>query len=809
MGNGYRNALLGTLLIAVAMASGCGGDHTESRFSDDAGTGGMGGGTGAAGGDGDGSGGNLFTCPADSRCADGTMCCDVGLECVDGVQCLPICETTRCGSSGVLCCDEGQICLDGVVCAAPCATDRAVCGENYDVCCPAGDLCLAETCVTPGDSCQDDFDCLGGGLFCEPTVGRCLQTPEGGADAHAGSACQVRPDFEQVAVEVEWHWPGVMDNSKLYENVIATPVVGDVSGDGIPDVIVPVYTGSSLGDGILVALSGDSGALLWLIGGADAPMAQTPAAVGNFDADPALEVVYELDSDGFRIVDGDGLTELGRRTTDVVGSHTAPSIVDVQGDGIADVVVGCQGLDGSNIGDAALDFYFLDACSLGGRSVTAVANLDADPEPEVTSGGRAFNVDGSSAWTTTGPDGFPAVADLDGDGTPEVVVVQDGVLLVRAGADGSVRIGPGGSWADITVALPGGGTGGPPTIADFDGDGMPEIASAGKAFYTVFDPDCLSTPPRAGGDCTRDDLANDELVRWTTPTQDISSSVTGSSVFDFQGDGPAEVIYNDECFLHVYSGFDGSEPLDAPVPNSSRTDFEYPLVVDVDRDGNSEIVVPANRDQAVSRDNCPSAYAAVLGVDVIDLPAEIATGTSGIYVYGDPFDRWVGTRLIWNQFSYHVSNVERDGAIPVTEPDNWRTAGLNNYRQNVQGEGVFNAPNLRATLDVVTQCTSRTVTLSAVVRNVGSRGVAPGVVVQFYKTAPGNRVLVGEEHTQTALLPGGYERVAVVLADVESGTTLGFEVVVDGATVDGAVIECAEDDNVGTGEGICEVLGPQ
>ena len=105
------------------------------------------------------------------------------------------------------------------------------------------------------------------------------------------------------------------------------------------------------------------------------------------------------------------------------------------------------------------------------------------------------------------------------------------------------------------------------------------------------------TPPRAGGDCTRPpndpastcDDAPGAFLRWARPTQDLSSSVTGSSVFDFQGDGVSEVIYNDECFLHVYDGRDGREILAMPRPNSSRTALEYPLVVDVDRDGNSEI----------------------------------------------------------------------------------------------------------------------------------------------------------------------------------------------------------------------------
>ena len=35
-------------------------------------------------------------------------------------------------------------------------------------------------------------------------------------------------------------------------------------------------------------------------------------------------------------------------------------------------------------------------------------------------------------------------------------------------------------------------------------------------------------------------------IRWKVANADCSSRVTGSSVFDFDGDGNAEVIYNDE-----------------------------------------------------------------------------------------------------------------------------------------------------------------------------------------------------------------------------------------------------------------------
>ena len=44
--------------------------------------------------------------------------------------------------------------------------------------------------------------------------------------------------------------------------------------------------------------------------------------------------------------------------------------------------------------------------------------------------------------------------------------------------------------------------------------------------------------------------------------------------------GAAEVVYNDECYMRVYSGSDGT--VLAQVPQNSHTLIEYPLIVDAE-----------------------------------------------------------------------------------------------------------------------------------------------------------------------------------------------------------------------------------
>src|SRR6185295_18645762 len=136
-------------------------------------------------------------------------------------------------------------------------------------------------------------------------------------------------------------------------------------------------------------------------------------------------------------------------------------------------------------------------------------------------------------------------------------------------------------------------------VADFDGDGQPEIGVVGFSRYTVFE--------------------TDGTVKWTATTQDGTSS-TGSTVFDFEGDGAAEVVYADEVNLRVYRGSDGAILFQTPM--GSRTGQEHAVIADVDGDGNAEVVATSD-----SFGNSPR---------------------HGIYVFGDSADGWVVTRRIWN-----------------------------------------------------------------------------------------------------------------------------------------------------------------
>lgn len=476
--------------------------------------------------------------------------------------------------------------------------------------------------------------------------------------------------------------------------------------------------------------------------------------LANFDGDPEAEVVI-----GASLIDNDGL------------------------------VVWNQGDDGANFGT--------NSNYRGG--ISAVADLDDDGVPEIVSGRNAWKVDWqagptvvvSDYWTYAGDDGYPAVADLDGNGVPEVVLVARSNVIALNGQTGLLWCGVDPTDAACVatpslrtppLAIPGGTSsnrGGPPTVADFDADGRPEIGVAGGYAYSVYDIN------RTGEDIVQPmgdpaPAAGALFVRWSQNTQDLSSNATGSSVFDFQGDGAAEVVYADECFMRVYSGTDGNVQLE--LPNSSATIHEYPLVVDVDADGNSEILIVANQ-----------------------LACTGQTPRYGLYVYGDMNDEWVPTRRVWTQHAYHVTNATSDGNVPMVEADNWITAGLNNYRQNVQGDGVFNAPDLTVDLSVsLSVCGQGMIELLARVSNQGALGVPMGVEVSFYEGTDATGTLLGTAATTMPLLPGQSQVVSVTTAAPVGDTD--YFAVVDGSSAI-TVAECNGSNNTDlTTEAGCPVV---
>ncbi len=723
------------------------------------------------------------------------------------------CVTLLCGDPAA-CCLDSEECIDGR-CVDICP-GGVRCGGDQELCCGAGDVCVGASCAAPGGPCEGALDCEPG-EYCEPVLGECLTQPD-------PLLCQVVPAFAGDDVELEWAFTS--------SEVTAMPVVVDVTGDGTPEVIVNTTRATGLvGDwpvGEIVCLDGKTGAELWRIKhdpvnkkfGAHG---RATIAVGDVSGDGKPDIVYAGLQEGanqvspIHAVDGDGVLLWTSRLPDDTPAkirvvNGTATLANLDADPQAEIAFGAaifdhdgllvwnQNNNGGMVGSPHQQNKPTSYLYSGG--VPTFADLDKDGRPELITGREAWTIDWkvgdpptvslAQKWKDTSGvagDGWPAVGDLDNNGTPEVVLTAWPEIKVLDGTTGKLWCGvdPTGVMCQNNDALrtqpikvPGGNLGGPATIADFDGDGFAEFGIATGGDYRVFDlnrPGEVIVKPMA----EPAPIAGGIFTRWATKAQDISSAATGSSVFDFQGDGVAEVAYQDECFARVYDGATGKVLL--AIMNSSATIHEYPLVADIDGDGNSEFLVVANQSDDLPRANCLSATPGW-------------TPRQGVFAYGaGQASKWVQTRKLWTQHTYHVTNAESDGNVPLMEQDNWTTPGLNNFRQNVQGAGVFNAADLSVSLAVVLdKCGTNQLVLQATVHDQGSLGVPAGIEVAFYEGIDANGLELGVVATTEAIVPGGSTMVSWIVDGPPAGMSSSYFAAVDGG-VDDVVEECNEFNN--------------
>ncbi len=573
-----------------------------------------------------------------------------------------------------------------------------------------------------------------------------LESDENNNVLESGSDCANSAPPGSITPVLQWAWTSsAVEPASL--NVMMTPVVIDVSGDGVPDVVfgsTDSTGGGFVEIGILRALDGASGAELWTV--TDPSLALNVAfniAAGDLDGDGLVEIVAaDVNNTQLVCFENDGSFKW-RSAVLENQDWGSVALADLDADGSPEIVTGRQVLDSSG---NLLWTGAGGAGTIGSGSLSIVCDFDLDGLGDVVAGNTVYNAFGAVLCEDPAlADGYPAVANFDSDAEPEIALVNNGSLYLLErdiNAPGQLAT----VWGPVLLV---GGGGGAPTIADYDGDGLPEIAVAGAAAFEVYE--------------------HDGTLKWVSVTQDGSSYRTGSSVFDFNGDGAAEAIYRDETDLRIYDGSSGAVLFQTPM--SSCTWHEYVLVADVDADGNAEIVAVANT-------NCGFG------------PQQ------GVYVFSDLNDDWVPTRKVWNQYSYHITNVDESGAIPLAENPSWlypAGAPFNNYRQNTLSTAQpAAAPDLTASRIELTPIGAPD-TLVARIGNGGAFFAAVGVPVAFYDGDPNaGGTLLGVAYTSAPITPSGYEDVALF---VGSAPAAAWVVADDAGGLISTVDECDETNN--------------
>ncbi|MDI1475249.1 VCBS repeat-containing protein [Polyangium sp. y55x31] len=766
-------------------------------------------------------------------------------------------------------------------------------GTCDPTCEPTTQVCSHGVCV-PVTGCTNDADCKND-TYCEPMLKQCV--PWESASPPNDPTCINVIAAGQFSPRVKCEFSAAPDGDPFpgHVDVQGTPIVTNFNkpaAAGSPSIVAAftptVIANYTEDQGVIRVLSGKDCSLEANLGGTDVDGDGTPdwivssstLASGDLDGDGVAEIVaYGADGSTLAFTKKAGTWGLLWKSPYQAGipggpcdfnqhrcpvGWAGPSIHDLDDDGKPEVLREGAVLraDGS-LASGAPPLY--SSYSAGLFSV--VANLDQDPNVEFTNGHFIWEWTGG-AWvnepyfpgvSSTAP-GHVAIADFGAYGgagvpakNPEIVVVRNNLVMIYA-IDGTP--------VQIPVAVPGNGGGGPPTISDFDGDGLPEVAVAGQAYYTIYDLDC-GPSPRPGGQCNLGpcDYAGGtcpagQFVLWSRSTQDLSSNVTGSSVFDFEADGSSEVVYGDECFVRVYDG-DTGDVLFSQY-RSSCTWYENPIIADVDGNFRADLVTPSNK--ACSPDGtgipcqtldangvdpqfpgvrCQNAADCVSGVcdagfcrcsetkqccaaqdDAACIeeglrcaPPPVGTpgngntcraghphGVSGIRVYSDANDKWVRSRTIWNQHPYAVTHVNEDGTIPKTSAwtNNWDDPKLNNFRQNVPGNA-NGAATGDPTAGASTQfaCSGQGVEIGAPICNRGADPVGAGLSVGFYV----GQAKVCEAKTTEVLPPG---ECRLVSCNWGMPPTIEAEKV-DVTVIpndDGAYAECKPGNNLGTIVGV-------
>jgi outer membrane protein assembly factor BamB len=259
--------------------------------------------------------------------------------------------------------------------------------------------------------------------------------------------------------------------------ICSPPGIGDLTGNAGLEVLAMNRQGQ------ILCLSGATGEILW---NAALPgrlqWGETAFAIGDVDGDGLPEIVTG-DRDG-NVVCFRGTGEMLWHYQGGHGITNAPAIADVTGDGRAEVFVGGDKIPLLCLSWEGKELWRVEG-GIGGSPLLYDLNGDGTPEILLGIGDKltALDATGKALWTVPMQremDAALSVADADRDGVPEIYAVDLAGRLLCVSPSGQVR------WTASVEER----ARRSPSIGDVDGDGVPEILVAGySGALHVFEPD--------------------------------------------------------------------------------------------------------------------------------------------------------------------------------------------------------------------------------------------------------------------------------------------------------------------------------
>jgi hypothetical protein len=460
------------------------------------------------------------------------------------------------------------------------------------------------------------------------------------------AACQYVPGTGGFGMVPKWR----TDDSRYEIYSTQTVVSGDWDNDGIVEAFALNHNG-------LTPPNSGPGNKIYVVNGVNGAVKDSILLPGNASSFQAKGIaIGDLDNDGF----GELIVMLNNAQI-VCYEHTATqkwisaplspaltpalNIADFNQDGNPEVYCSAfvlNGQTGVQIGVGAFPpSGAVGAPIVAGGLVPLGMTVAVDVLPdafcadcaglELVAGNKVFSVNIATGQVTVqvtsappGFDGFTAIADYDKDGD------LDGIISTDAAAPGQTFVFVWDLQTPTIIAVS-------PTftsntfwtisqanVGDFDGDGLVEVGVVTENVFRVLD-----------------DHTTGLAVLWSRSTVD-TSGFTSSVLFDFQGDGNVEVVYQDEDSLYVFEGATGNT-LAAQLCRGGTT-ANHPVILDVDGDDQAEIVAGCSDNPGVG----PRLFGYVTA-------------------FGPAGNAWVNARSVWNQGSYWITNVNDDLSIPQVQ----------------------------------------------------------------------------------------------------------------------------------------------
>ena len=346
-------------------------------------------------------------------------------------------------------------------------------------------------------------------------------------------------------------WPSTVDvPDSLYpqgnqpNKILGHLAAGDLDGDNVPEIVATSYNQH------VTALRFD-GSVMWRFANDDSVL--SGVAIGDIDRDGHNDVVFGGDASQNAFYDAGGsitaLTGEGRRKwvkhINQIG-QSSPVLVDINGDGKLEIFAG-SGINFTNLNGVPFPgnaVYGLDSngndlpgwpYSTGANtsdfrtpSPPAVADLNGDGIPEIVVGDysgqiHAIRANGTLLWKVQAYNAplfaAPVIADIDGDNDLDVVQLSNSQIKAFNGLTGAATWNNFVDDGNVRQYI------NSPTVGQFKGNGTTQLAilangaSAGgqpksPSYLRVFDLDASTVAP--AWSAARGDAASDVVFRSNT-----------------------------------------------------------------------------------------------------------------------------------------------------------------------------------------------------------------------------------------------------------------------------------------------------